>query len=211
MAISYDLWRTSGRPANAAVMAASTLSIFARYPEPGKAKTRLIPALGAEGAALVYRRLLERTVAAARGSGMNFEMRVTGGSVAQFHQWLGDDLNVIDQGAGDLGDKLTRAPAPGMVIGSDAPGLTAAALRAAAKTLENSAAIIGPASDGGYYLLGFREPAPFAFSDMEWSTTNVFSDTMQRFRRHGIVPSVLPELSDVDTVEDLADWPELLP
>ncbi len=187
------------------------LAIFARYPEAGKAKTRLIPALGDEGAALVYRRLLERTVTAARQSGLAFELRVTGAAPALFRQWLGDDIEAVEQGGGDLGERLTRAAAPGMVIGSDAPGLTPALLRSAAGALENAPAVIGPARDGGYYLLGFNAPVPFAFSDMEWSTPAVFEETMRRLESHGITPAILPTLADIDTIDDLAEWPELLP
>ena len=91
------------------------IAIFARWPEPGKAKTRLIPALGAEGAAQLYRTLLELTVREARGSGLPFHLRVTGGDPARFREWLGSDLDVRDQGGGDLGEKLTRVPTPGMM------------------------------------------------------------------------------------------------
>ena len=191
-------------------MTKPTLHIFARWPEPGKAKTRLISALGADGAAKVYRKLLEHTVCVARESGLPIELRVFGGEAEQFREWLGADLEIIDQGDGDLGAKLARATAPGIVIGSDAPGLTADLLQRAAKALENIPAVIGPADDGGYYLLGFREPAPFAFGDMEWSTETVFAETMERFASRGITPEVLPELTDVDTAEDLAKFPDLM-
>ena len=71
--------------------------------------------------------------------------------------------------------------------------------------------VIGPASDGGYYLLGYSADAAFAFTDMPWSTDAVFGETVRRFALRGIRPAVLPELSDVDTPEDLAQWPEFLP
>ena len=187
------------------------LAIFARYPRPGEAKTRLIPALGADGAALVYRRLLERTVTAARQSGLRFELRVTGAAPARFHEWLGDDLVIVPQGGGDLGERLMRAAAPGIVIGSDAPALTPQLLQAAALALETAPAVIGPAHDGGYYLLGFNAPVPFAFADMEWSTSGVFQETLRRLEANGMAPHFLPPLSDIDTMDDLANWPELLP
>lgn len=192
-------------------MANPTLHIFARWPEPGKAKTRLIPALGAEGATKVYRKLLEHTIAVARKSGLPLELHIFGGKPQQFAKWLGDDLTIVEQGDGDLGAKLARASAPGMVIGSDAPGLTADLLKQAAKALDHNPAVIGPADDGGYYLLGFRELVPFAFSGMEWSTERVFAETMARFAERGITPAVLPELTDVDTAEDLAKFPDFMP
>ncbi|WP_459787776.1 TIGR04282 family arsenosugar biosynthesis glycosyltransferase [Alteriqipengyuania sp. 357] len=186
------------------------IAIFARWPEPGKAKTRLIPALGAQGAADLYRKLLELTVREARASGLPFHLRVTGDDPARFRDWLGDDLDVRDQGGGDLGEKLTRVPAPGIMIGSDCPGLTAALLREAASVLPNRGAVIGPASDGGYWLLGLASPCPALFTDMAWSTPAVLPETLRRLEAQGVSPHLLPELTDIDTGEDLAAWPELL-
>ena len=186
------------------------IAIFARWPEPGKAKTRLIPALGAEGAANLYRTLLELTVREARSSGLRFHLRVIGGEPQAFRDWLGSDCDVRDQGDGDLGEKLTRVPTPGMMIGSDCPGLTAALLQEAAKALDTHEAVIGPADDGGYWLLGLRAPCPDLFTDMEWSTPQVFPETMRRLAAKGITPHLLPELTDIDTGDDLAAWPELL-
>ena len=186
------------------------IAIFARWPEPGKAKTRLIPALGAQGAADLYRKLLELTVREARASGLPFHLRVTGGDPARFRDWLGADLDVRDQGGGDLGEKLTRVPTPGMMIGSDCPGLTAALLREAASVLPNRGAVIGPASDGGYWLLGLAEPCPALFADMAWSTPAVLAETLRRLEANGLSPHLLPELTDIDTGEDLAAWPDLV-
>lgn len=192
-------------------MAEPPISIFARWPEPGKAKTRLISAFGADGAAAIYTKLLAHTVEVARASGVPFELRVTGASPEDFRAGLGEDLNIVEQGDGDLSARLGRVPAPAIVIGSDCPGLTPAILRAAHDTLQTDPMVIGPASDGGYYLLGYREEAGFAFEDMEWSTERVFEETLRRFAARGIRPAVLPELSDIDTPEDLAQWPEFLP
>lgn len=186
------------------------IAIFARWPEPGKAKTRLIPALGAEGAAKLYARLLELTVREARASGLPFHLRITGDDPARFRDWLGDDLDVRDQGIGDLGEKLARVPTPGLMIGSDCPGLTAALLREAADALATHEAVIGPADDGGYWLLGLRNPCRDLFTDMAWSTPQVFPETMRRLDALGIVPHILPELTDIDTGDDLEAWPELL-
>ena len=192
-------------------MADTLISIFARWPEPGKAKTRLIPAFGADGAAAIYAKLLAHTVEVARASSVPFELRVTGAAPDAFRAGLGEDLQIVDQGDGNLSAKLARVPAPAIVVGSDCPGLTPAVLRAARDTLETDPMVIGPASDGGYYLLGYREGADFAFRDMEWSTRHVFAETLQRFVTAGIRPAVLLELSDIDTAQDLADWPEFLP
>lgn len=189
-------------------MASPTLSIFARLPVPGKVKTRLIPALGEEGAARLYARLLAQTVEVAKESGLNFELRVTGGEIMAFHELLGDDTVVVDQGEGDLGEKMARVKAPALLIGSDCPGVAAPLLQAAAGALDDRRVVLGPANDGGYYLIGFSEPVPFLFEDMEWSTPRVLPETLARLATHGIGPAILPELADIDTAEDLAQWPE---
>ena len=187
------------------------LYIFCRWPEPGQAKTRLIPGFGADGAAAIYAKLLAHTIEVARASGIPFELRVTGAAPDRFKVEFGDDLTVTEQGDGDLTDKLARVPAPAIVIGSDCPGFTPQHLWAAHDTLATEEMVIGPASDGGYYLLGYNSDARFAFENMPWSTPQVFEETLRRFVAQGIRPAVMPELSDIDTAEDLEDWPDFLP
>ena len=189
-------------------MISPRLSIFARLPVPGQVKTRLVPALGEEGAARLYARLLALTVEVARESGLDFELRVTGGEVGAFQGLFGDDVPVVDQGDGDLGARMARVEAPALLIGSDCPGITAPLLRAAAGALEDRRVVLGPANDGGYYLIGYREPVPFLFEDMEWSTPRVLPETLARLAARGHGPAILPELADIDTAEDLAEWPE---
>lgn len=186
--------------------------LFTRYPDPGKAKTRLIPALGADGAAAVHRMLTERTVLAVRDAGLPLELRTTGAPVAAFTDWLGVDA-VVDQGEGDLGERLARAgpPWPTLFIGADAPDLTSALLRNAADALTHAAATIGPAVDGGYWLLGLARDVPGMFDGIDWSTDAVFAQTVARLAAAGIEPVVLPELADCDRPEDLARWPSLVP
>jgi len=192
-------------------MDAPMISIFARWPEPGKAKTRLIPAFGAEGAAAIYSKLLAHTLAVARASGMPFELRITGAPPDVFRAAFGKDLKLVDQGEGNLTDRLCRVPAPAIIIGSDAPGLTPELLHSAHDMLAAGKMVIGPAADGGYFLLGYRAPSSFAFEGMEWSTRTVFEETLRRFAARGIAPAILPELTDVDTAQDLANWPQFLP
>ena len=189
-------------------MVSPRLSIFARLPVPGEVKTRLIPVLGEEGAAQLYARLLAQTVEVARQSGLDFELRVTGGEVAAFQSLFGADVQVVDQGGGDLGAKMGRVKAPALLIGSDCPGVTAPLLQAAAGALEDRRVVLGPANDGGYYLIGFSEPVPYLFGDMVWSTPSVLAETLRRLVERGMGPAVLPELADIDTPEDLAQWPE---
>ena len=187
------------------------LSIFARWPEPGKAKTRLIPRFGAEGASAIYRKLLEHTVSVVRASGLPFELRASGAPTSQFRSWLGSDVAVVDQGDGDLAAKLQRVPAPGLCIGSDCPGLTPDLLHDAARKLGESEIVIGPASDGGYWLVGFREPSPWLFEGIPWSTDAVLEQTLSACSVRGIEPAMLPMLDDIDEPADLDGWPVFVP
>ncbi len=202
-------------------MAAATLSstldamppprivVFTRYPTPGRAKTRLIPALGASGAADLHRRLTELTLDAVRASDLKFEFHVTGASRIAFEAWLGD-VHLVDQGEGDLGARLAAAgpPYPTIFIGADAPDLTGALLRTAAAALGTHDAVIGPAEDGGYWLLGLAR-AQDLFTDMPWSTETICAETLRRLASVGIIPFLLPTLADCDLPEDLDRWPAL--
>jgi hypothetical protein len=184
--------------------------LFTRYPTPGAAKTRLIPALGADGAAALHRCLTERTLAAVRASGLPHELRVTGAPTQAFTDWLGP-VAVVDQGDGDLGARLARAgsPYPTLFIGADAPDLTAELLLDAAAALGEAGAAIGPAEDGGYWLLGLAAAIPRVFEAIDWSTDRVFAQTRARLAEAGIRPAILPTLADCDRPGDLARWPDL--
>ncbi|MBB5695330.1 TIGR04282 family arsenosugar biosynthesis glycosyltransferase [Muricoccus pecuniae] len=190
---------------------APRIALFSRFPEAGRAKTRLIPALGPEGAAALHRRLTERALEVLRASGLPFELRHTGAAPEAFHEWLGADVPLAEQGEGDLGERMARAAAepPVILVGSDLPDLSPGHLHAAAAALQSHRAVIGPAEDGGYWLLGLREPMPFLFEPMEWGTEVVFAETMARFASKGVRPSLLGRLADLDRPEDLARWPEL--
>ncbi len=184
--------------------------LFTRYPEPGRAKTRLIPALGARGAAELHRRLTERTLDQVRATGLPFEIRSTGGTPEQFVRWLGV-ANVVDQGDGDLGARMKRAaaPYPTIFIGADAPDLTARHLADAAAALAGHDAVIGPALDGGYWLLGLTRPLDQLFVEIPWGTDRVLLETLARARAAGVSLAMMPALADLDRPEDLRRWPEL--
>ena len=187
------------------------VALFARFPEPGRAKTRLIPALGAEGAAALHRRLTERAIATLRASGLPFELRHTGAPPEAFRRWLGEGVPLAEQGEGDLGARMARAAAeaPAILVGSDLPDLAPHHLCAAVVALAKHPAVIGPAEDGGYWLIGLREPMPFLFEPMEWGTDTVFAKTMARFAARAVTPALLERLADLDRPEDLSRWREL--
>ena len=182
------------------------LVLFARYPTPGRAKTRLIPALGADGAAALHRRLTERTWVTLASTGFPVELRSTGAPIAAFRRWLGD-VAVVPQGRGHLGLRMRRAAAPpAILVGADIPGLTADHIRQAAARLADHPVVIGPAHDGGYYLIGVSAPARWLFAPMAWGTATVLATTLGRCAARGVVPGILSPLADLDRPEDLGEW-----
>lgn len=190
------------------------LVLFCKYPTPGEAKTRLIPALGADGAARLHRKLAERTVAvllAAEASAV--EVAYTGADEADFREWLGNEVGHVPQVAGDLTARLIERidPAPVIFFGADTPELTGEIVKDAVAALANSDVVIGPAEDGGYYLIGMARPLPELFIDMPWSTSRVLPETLRRLDAFAIEPHMLPTLADCDRPEDLARWPWLTP
>ena len=195
----------------------TALVVFARAPVAGAAKTRLIPALGAAGAALLAERLLAHAVAAAVHARLGpVELCVTPdathpsfGRLAREH-----GVSLQQQGEGDLGERMALALARALsahraavLIGSDAPGLDAAALCAAAAALASHDAVFVPALDGGYALVGLTRPAPELFTGMAWSTSRVMADTRERARAAGLRCAELPPVADIDEPDDLAHLP----
>jgi rSAM/selenodomain-associated transferase 2/rSAM/selenodomain-associated transferase 1 len=185
------------------------LVIFTRFPEPGRAKTRLIPALGAEGAAQLQRAMTEHTVRQARKTDVEIEVRFAGGSHEQMREWLGDDLSYVEQGEGDLGEKMERTFADHfaagtkrtVIVGSDCPANSAQNMRAAFKALETKDCVIGPATDGGYYLIGLRHSAPQLFKNVDWGGSQVLEQTMEAAAN--LSAQQLPMLNDVDLPCDI--------
>ncbi|MCQ8184443.1 TIGR04282 family arsenosugar biosynthesis glycosyltransferase [Parvularcula maris] len=181
--------------------------IMARYPVAGQCKTRLMPALGPEGAADMHRRLAERTVERVRQSGLHFELWGTGGSAQDFASWLGD-VPFREQPGGDLGQRLEAAgsPYPVIYLGTDCPGIEPGYLREAAAHLDGGRAVLGPAHDGGYWTLGLPQAVPSVLSDMPWGTEHVYELTLQRLRAAGQEVVLLPMLHDIDRPEDLVHF-----
>jgi len=186
--------------------------LFARYPSPGQAKTRLIPELGEITAARVHRRMTEHAAAVLRCCGdVESTVCFTGAGRKDFRAWLGPDLNYARQSSGGLGERLGRAfeTAFGMgaervlATGSDAPDITAPVLRQAMEALSTHDAVIGPAADGGYYLIGMRRFVPEVFESIDWGTGRVYSQTVCSFKRLGLLFAELAVLNDIDRPGDL--------
>lgn len=177
-------------------------------------KTRLAAEIGADAALRVYRRLAEHAVVEARAAGGDVALRIhfTPADAGEaVRAWLGDGATYLPQVDADLGGRMRyafeAAFAEGhrrvVIIGSDLPGLTAELLRAAFDHLHHHPAVLGPANDGGYYLLGLREMMSELFHNIPWSTGEVFDRTMTKLRALGITPALLPALGDVDLAADL--------
>ncbi|SEA24299.1 hypothetical protein SAMN05660420_01569 [Desulfuromusa kysingii] len=194
----------------------SALLIFSKYPVLGKAKTRLIPALGAEGAAQLHRRLAEHTLKTARTTcaercNCNLTVHYTGARLKDFRSWLGSDLEYKVQPDGDLGARMQAAFKTSfdhhhnyvIGLGTDVPGLTPELIQHAYTCLGDYDIVIGPALDGGYYLLGMKSPRPELFAHIDWGTDQVYRQTREICTRLELSVYELPHLSDIDLPEDL--------
>ncbi len=201
----------------------SRLIVFTRYPRPGEAKTRLIPALGEQGAADLQRRMTEHTMRGVAplttSAQIGVEVRYAGGSGAEMREWLGPASAYHPQGGGDLGERMQRAFqdsfAAGdervVVIGSDCPGLRTEHLREGFAALARADLVLGPAGDGGYYLIGLRRSCgeralPALFSGIRWGSAEVLPETLAIAAAAGLSIDLLDILDDVDRPEDLAIW-----
>jgi len=202
----------------------SSLIIFTRYPEPGKVKTRLVPALGEEGASDLHRRMAELTINTARQvdlPGLHIQIYYDGGDPELMKDWLGEDIDLIPQGNGDLGERMGRAfentfsggMQKALIIGTDSPSITHQLLRLALFKLENSDMVLGPAADGGYYLIGIRKQAaakalPGIMNGIPWGTGEVFDQTLKNAQEFGLNVLQTEMLGDIDRPEDLHLWKE---
>jgi uncharacterized protein len=194
------------------------LIIFTRYPEPHRTKTRLIPRLGPEGAAELQGDMTDHTLAWARElagkASVSVQVRFEGGDEARMRDRFGDSFPYLPQGPGDLGDRMARAfeeafaagADRAIVVGTDCPGITADLAEQAFERLATADLVLGPATDGGYYLIGLRRPIPALFAGIAWGQETVLHETRKRAEELGLTISLLTTLSDVDRPEDLPVW-----
>ena len=202
------------------------LIVFTRFPEPGKTKTRLIPVLGAQGAARLQRQMTEHIIATAASlngqNGPSVEVRHEGGNAVLMRDWLGSHLTYRPQGGGSLGRRMQRAfeaafegdAAAVVIIGSDIPGMTGDILRQAFEALRQKDLVLGPAKDGGYYLIGIRrtlsaETYGRLFDGIDWGSDRVMSQSLQIANDLGLDLTCLESLADVDRPGDLSAWQQV--
>ncbi|GGC01470.1 hypothetical protein GCM10011352_29540 [Marinobacterium zhoushanense] len=191
--------------------------ILAKAPLPGLAKTRLIPALGEQGAARLAERMLRHTLSEAVAADLGpVELCVAPDADLSCWRDLPADFVLTDQGGGDLGQRMSAIAErvtpeqPVLLIGTDCPDLTRDRLRTAACALSCVDAVMVPASDGGYVLLGLKRFDHRLFNPIPWSTGQVADLTRQRIEALGWRLQELDTLHDIDDPEDLAHLPEFL-
>lgn len=197
----------------------TALIIFAKAPVAGLAKTRLIPALGPEGAAHLADRLLAHTLQQALALPVeHLELCVSPTdqhpAFERARQAARGRLHLTLQGEGDLGQRMHRALARALsshdralLIGTDAPSLDTSLLTQARQALDTHPAVFVPALDGGYALVGLTRPVPELFDGMTWSTPRVMQDTRHRARAAGLAWTELPAVADIDEPADLIHVP----
>jgi hypothetical protein len=186
--------------------------VFARAPVPGRCKTRLIPALGAAGAARLHRRLIARTLAVAQAAGFAAELWCAPGTASGFFAACRRDFGVRlrRQPAGDLGRRMALAlarslrngTAAAVLVGTDCPALSAADLRRALAALVAHDCVLQPSTDGGYVLIGARRFERRALAGVTWSSGRELAQTRRRMARLGLRWAEHAARADVDTPAD---------
>ena len=191
---------------------------FARVPRPGQVKTRLAAEIGSDAALDIYRALGSRVVDQITSVSSITVWYEPADAEEEMRAWLGD-LRFEAQPEGDLGARLTHAFAthfaahpgePAIAVGADAPDVDAAAIERAGDALRSTEVVLGPANDGGYYLIGLARPLPELFRAIPWGTEGVLEATHAVCDKMRITPELLPVLRDVDRLSDLKAlglWP----
>lgn len=199
----------------------ANLIVFAKWPRPGRTKTQLIPAVGPERAAAIQRSMTGRTLLTCRiasaGHPIGIGVCFSEGRQCQMRGWLGRGLDYVRQPDPHLGRRLTgifgtTLTDPGrrtIVVGTDCPGLTADIIHTAFDALGSHDLVLGPATDGSYYLVGLSRPSPDLFANIPWGTDAVLRETLSRAETLGMSIHWLPPLTDVDVPADLWTWEAL--
>ena len=193
------------------------LLVFARVPALGRVKSRLAAGVGEPVALAIYHELLAITNAAVVAAGVPATVWLadTVGvepTAAETREWAAHHAKC--QTEGDLGARMVAAFAAAFaagagrvaIIGTDCPGLRDTHLKQAFALLQTNDLVLGPATDGGYYLLGLRQPQAALFQNKPWSTDSVLADTLADAGQLGLQVAFLPTLRDVDNADDLAAW-----
>ena len=184
----------------------AALAVFLKAPRLGTVKTRLAAEIGGRQALRLYRVMVARTLTSVRRTGLDATLWFTPQDAGpEMRFWLGDGWDLRPQASGDLGARLSAAEhavplgRPWIAIGVDCPRLTGELLQGAVDVILSGSVVLGPATDGGYYLIGGTTPLPQLFTDMPWGTDRVLDETRVRLTRAAAPWCELSELRDVDT------------
>ncbi len=211
---------TAPRPTPAGTPRPHRIVVLSKAPIKGFVKTRLASVIGPDASLAVHRRLTSHVLAevemavdlATLSGGIDAEIRVTPDEEAPgARTWVPSSIRIRPQGSGDLGDRMRRAFDEGfaegakfvLVVGTDCPGFTRRDPADAFAALSRADVVLGPAADGGFWLLGARGPTPELFHDVPWSTSAVLEATKSLARAAGRTVEFLETLADIDTVDDL--------
>ena len=192
---------------------ANLLCIFTRFPQAGKCKTRLIPKLGAEGAADLQRQMTGHILRVGQQCCCDLLVCIDGGCPDEIRSWLGADIDYIRQQGADLGARMShcfvvalgRGYQNVILVGSDCPAMDSPFLEAGFQGLATHDLVFGPTLDGGYCLLGMKSMHLELFIDMVWGTHRVMAQSLRAVSDFSVM--MLPALNDVDSSEDLSSLP----
>lgn len=197
------------------------LGLTVKYPEPGLVKTRLARDIGDSAACDVYRTMAEKVIAETGSRAMGYDTIVfysPAGAERNVREWLPGERVVAQRGAdigrimdNAFGDLFGAGAERAVVAGVDIPGLNGNVVNRAFRELEDADVVIGPATDGGYYLIGLKYRIPDIFSGISWGTEKVFVETLRLIGKRGLTFRTLTMLTDVDTLADLRNVEDLHP
>lgn len=183
------------------------LIVFAKNPVPGAVKTRLAATVGNEKALEIYKALVACTQAVTEKLRCDKWIYYSD-AIAEDDGWANTAFKAVQSGS-DLGERMKNAFADALeqynkavIIGTDCPCLESSLIEEAFAKLDEADVVLGPAADGGYYLLGMKALHPALFEGIAWSTATVLSETMRRCQSEGLAVHLLPVLSDIDDEED---------
>jgi len=192
--------------------------VFTRFPVEGKVKTRLAKNMGNKFAVSFFRVCAEHTfnqiLKVQEFSSGLFLFCSEENEIEQLMKWAGNNFKFYPQQGSNLGEKMYNAFSTVfkkgykkvIIIGTDAPDISSKIMLSAVSMLDNYSVVIGPANDGGYYLLGLKSELIDLFSGIEWSTDSVFDSTIEKLNNFKINYFILDKLTDIDTLEDLQSW-----
>ena len=184
--------------------------VFLKAPRLGTVKTRLAATLGEEAALDAYVKMTHTVLAVLSGWSRVNLCYTPDEAEPEIHTWMQPGWNCMPQGGGDLGTRMhrafTKAKGPAVIVGTDCPSIRIDDIHEASKALEEKDLVLGPAKDGGYWLIGLNAPYPALFEGINWSTESVLSDTLARAKAAGLSCHLLRELADVDTEADWEKW-----